>query len=138
MEIISTDQLAFLPMNFIINYILLIHETLEWGEFTHQPLVFLKLDFSKAYDMVDLNFLFSAIEILGFREEFILMTRMLFKGAFVCVKINGAQMGSFKIECKIRQRCLLAPYIFLIVGEGMNAIIKTKVEAGTLRKILLL
>jgi hypothetical protein len=92
MEIISFDQLAFLPMKFIINYILLIHETLEWGEFTHQPLVFLKLDFSKAYDMVDLNFLFSAIEILGFPEEFILMTRMFFKDAFVCIKINGAQM----------------------------------------------
>jgi hypothetical protein len=48
MEIISQDQSAFLPLRFILDNILLTHETIDWAEHSGQLLVFLKLDFSKA------------------------------------------------------------------------------------------
>jgi hypothetical protein len=57
MEMISFDQSAFFPMRFILDNILLTSETMVWVEQTGQPFIFLKLDFSKAYDMVDWGFL---------------------------------------------------------------------------------
>jgi hypothetical protein len=84
-------------MRFILNNILLTHETLEWVDHTNQPLIFLKLDFSKAYDMVELPFMFEALRKFGFPVEFIEMTRMLFKDASAMVKVNGSQTKAFGI-----------------------------------------
>jgi hypothetical protein len=52
-------------------------------EHSNQPLIFLKLDFSKAYDMVEYGFLFGVMRGFGFLEEFIKMTKMLFGEASV-------------------------------------------------------
>jgi hypothetical protein len=90
MEVISADQSAFLPMRFILVNILLIHETIDWATFSCQPLIFLKLDFSKAYDMVDWSFLFRAMDKLGFPAEFVDMTRLLVHEASATVKVNGS------------------------------------------------
>lgn len=48
MEIISSDQSAFLPMRYILDNIFLTHETIDFAKCSRQPLLFLKLDFSKA------------------------------------------------------------------------------------------
>ena len=53
MELISPDQSAFLPLRFILDNLLTTQEIMAWAESSNQPLIFLKLDFSKAYDMVD-------------------------------------------------------------------------------------
>lgn len=62
MEIISMDQSAFLPMRYILNDMFLTHEIISHAKESRQPLLFLKLDFSKAYDKVDLRFLFLALQ----------------------------------------------------------------------------
>jgi hypothetical protein len=95
MEIISLDQSAFLPLRFIFDNILLTHETIDWAEYSGQPLIFLKLDFSKAYDMVDWPFLFAAMAKLGFPAAFVDMTKLLFYEASASVKVNGSLSASF-------------------------------------------
>jgi hypothetical protein len=137
MEIIDFDQSAFLPMRFILDNIMLTHETMEWAEHSNQPLIFLKLDFSKAYDMVDFGFLFGVMHRMGFPTEFVGMTQMLFKDAAASVKVNGAQIATFQIGRGVRLGCPLAPYLFLLVAEVMNAMIKKEVEAGVVKGIRL-
>ena len=56
MEIISPDQLTFLPMRLILDNILLMQEIIHYARFLSQPLLFFKLDFSKPYHKVDLCF----------------------------------------------------------------------------------
>jgi hypothetical protein len=41
MEAICQDQSSFLPFRFILNNILLTHETITWAKKSKQPLVFL-------------------------------------------------------------------------------------------------
>lgn len=53
MNVINLEQSAFLPLRFILDNLLLTHETMTWVEQSSQPLLFLKLDFSKAYNMVE-------------------------------------------------------------------------------------
>ncbi len=53
MEVIDSDQIAFLPLMCILdNVLLLAHETIDWSKAYETTLVFLKLDFAKAYDKV--------------------------------------------------------------------------------------
>jgi len=48
-NIISLNQSAFLPIRFLLDNILLTHKTKEWSAHSGQLMIFLKLDFSKAY-----------------------------------------------------------------------------------------
>jgi hypothetical protein len=75
------DQTAFLPMRYILDNIFLAHETIYHAKQSSQPLVFLKLDYSKAYNRVDLQCLFGAMHIMDFPSKFIELVQLLFVGA---------------------------------------------------------
>jgi hypothetical protein len=137
MEVISPDQSAFLPLRFKLDNIFLTHETIAHAKRSKQPLVSLKLDFSKAYDKVDVGFLFQVMERLGFPIEFIRMTKLLFYEARASVSINGRLTQKFVITQGVRQGCPLAPYLFLIIGEVLNMSVKAEVHAGRIRGIML-
>jgi hypothetical protein len=87
--------------------------------------------------MVDWPFLFRAMEKLGFPGEFISMTNLLFHEASATVKVNGSQSMSFPIQRGVRQGCPLAPYLFLIMAEVLNSMIKIETAAGRIRGIQL-
>jgi hypothetical protein len=42
------DQTSYLPLKYILDNVLLAHETIDWGKRTKQLLVLLKFDFAKA------------------------------------------------------------------------------------------
>jgi hypothetical protein len=48
--VISPEQTTFLSLRFTLDNNVLTQEALHWAKFSRQPTVFLKLDFSKAYD----------------------------------------------------------------------------------------
>jgi hypothetical protein len=137
MEIISPDQLAFLPMHFILDNLFLTQETIHYARHSTQPLMFLKLDFSKAYNQVDLSFFYSAMSLMGFPEAFISMTKLLFTGAKASISVNGRCTPHFPANQGVRQGCPLATYLFLIVGEELNHCVKKEAQLGRIRGICL-
>lgn len=90
MEVISLEQSTFLPLWYILDNIMLVQESLHWAKTFNQPIVFLKLDFSKAYDKVSWPFLFESMNRLGIHETFIKWTKMLFTNARASVSTNGS------------------------------------------------
>jgi hypothetical protein len=90
MELISPDQFAFLPMRYILDNIFLTQEIISHAMQSNQPLFFSKLDFFKAYEKVDLAFLFEALQRLGFPSSFIGIVRLLFKDVVARVSVNGS------------------------------------------------
>jgi hypothetical protein len=82
-----------LPFKFILNNILLTHEIISWAKRSKQSFMFLKLNFSKAYDKMNWNFLFGCMKNLVILVEFINMTKCIFKEANTCK--CGSQWESF-------------------------------------------
>jgi hypothetical protein len=76
-------------MRFILNNIFLTHETIQWAKKSKQSLIFLNLDFSKAYIKVKWTFLFDCMRKLGILDEFVNMTKILFKDVKAKVNVNG-------------------------------------------------
>ena len=109
----------------------------HWARTSKQPTVFLKLDFSKAYDKVSWRFLFHAMKEMNISETFIGWVKLLFVNASATVNLNGNQGDNFRIERGVRQGCPLAPYLFLIVGEVLTHVIKKAVKEGRLRGVSL-
>lgn len=61
---------------FILDNVLLTHETMVWVKINNQEVVFMKLDFTKVYDMVAWAIMFQAMKALGFHLIFITMTKI--------------------------------------------------------------
>jgi hypothetical protein len=101
---------------------------MAWAESLAQNLIFLKLKFLKAYDKVDWQFLFGSMVNFSLPEEFMDMTKLLFSDAEAEVKVNGFPSPSFKILRGVHQGCPLQPFIFLIVVEVLNTVVKKEVE----------
>lgn len=137
MELISFDQSAFLLMRFILDNLLLTQETMSGAEKSNQALLFLKLDFSKAYDMVEWGCLFRIMEKMGFPSEFTHMVALLFKDAAATVKVNGTPSSLFDIERGVRQGCPLAPYLFLIIAKVLNVMVTKEMVDGNVQGISL-
>ena len=136
-DVISPEQTAFLLLRFILDNIVLAQETLHWAKTSRQPTVFLKLDFSKAYDKVSWRFLFHVMHMMGIDARFIQWVKLLFGNASAAVNINGSPGSTFKVERGVWQGCPLAPYLFLIVGEALTHTIKKSVEEKRLKGVVL-
>lgn len=98
MDASSQDQSIFLPFKFVLNNILLTHEIISWAKRSKQPLVFFKLDLSKAYDRMNWSFFFGCMKNLGTPIEFINMTKLIFKEVSASIVVNGKAFEAFAIE----------------------------------------
>lgn len=136
-DIISPEQIAFFPLRFILDNIVLTQETLYWAKTSRQPTIFLKLDFSKAYDKVSWRFLFLTMEKIGIGDTFTKWVKFLCGNAKAVVNLNGSLGEDFDIQRGVKQGCPLAPYLFLIVGEVLTHIIKKVVVEGRMWGITL-
>ena len=114
-DVISPEQTAFLPFRFILDNIVLTQETLHWVRISRQPTVFLKLDFSKAYDKISWRFIFHAMGKMGISEQYIRWVQLFFRNATAMVNLNGNPGETFNIERGVRQGCPLALYLFFLL-----------------------
>jgi hypothetical protein len=80
--------------------------------------------------MVEWDFLFKVMSIMGFPCEFTNMVKLLFQDAAACMKVNGSLSESFLIGRGMRQGCPIAPYLFLIAAEVLNTMVAKELEEG--------
>lgn len=101
-EIIHDSQTAFLPSRFILDSVMVQNETEASTVESQQPLVMLKVNFSKAFDTVSWRFLLKAMRQFGIPSNFITMVNMLLEGASASVALNSACTASFPIRRGVR------------------------------------
>lgn len=97
-EVTDRNQISFLPPRFILDNIILIHQSIQWAKESQQDSFFLKLDVSKAYDRVHWVFMFKVVEKLGMPNSFINMFRLLFQDASVSIQINNQVTNLFDLH----------------------------------------
>ncbi len=113
-------------------------ETKDWAKHYNQLLVFLQLDFAKAYDKVSWAFFFITLKKMGMAKEFIGMVDLLFKNAIIAlICLNGGIAKTLRIGRRIRPGCPLTPYLFIFVGEDLNFMVKEVERLGGIRSIFL-
>jgi hypothetical protein len=68
-KIIRPSQIAFLPGRYILEGVVILHETIHELRRKKQKGLYLKLYFEKAYDKVNWNFLQQVLRLKGFSEK---------------------------------------------------------------------
>lgn len=87
-------------------------------------MIFLKLNFSKAYDKVNWDFMLKCIERISIPRMFVIEIRILSSSAKARVNVNSKLFQNFDIDhgCLVGVPTVLC--LFFILGEFLNATIK--------------
>ena len=90
------------------------------------------IDFSKAYDRINRDLLWSKLQLQGLNGHMLNILKAIYNDVRCCVRINGTNTDWFQVTSGLKQGCLLSPLVFNMtyvndlvhnlksVAEGIN------------------
>lgn len=116
-----------------------IQDCLGWAfEYLHQchqsrrGIVILKLDFEKAFDLVEHPIVLEMLKVKGFPPRWIKWVEDLLSSATSCVLLNGTAGKEFKCKRGVRQGDPLSPLLFAIAVDLLQCVINHEFRIGNL------
>ena len=100
-----------------------------------EGLMAIKLDMSKAYDIAKWGYLEAMMRKMGFHERWIAPVMMCVSTVTYLVLINGLPKGSITPTRGLRQGEPISPYLFLLCGEGLSALLRKREMEGLLHGV---
>ena len=116
-KIISSDQVGYIKGRYIGENIRTLEDLIIYTDKFQISGYFVLIDFKKAFDSIEWDFLFNTLHKFNFGPQFIKWIKILYNDISFCVGNNDYYSGYFKITRGIRQGCLISALLFLIVAE---------------------
>ena len=133
--VIDESQSAFLKDRGMLDSVLMANEVVEEITRKQRSGICLKVDYEKAYDSVRWKFLFDMLQRLGFHSKWIAWVRGCLESSYVSVLVNGSPTKEFKPSRGLRQGDPLAPFLFLVVAEGLAGLVRQALNLNLLRGV---
>ncbi|KAK3220120.1 hypothetical protein Dsin_014090 [Dipteronia sinensis] len=132
-SVIGENQMAFIQNRQLVDSYVIAKEIIQnWRKEMEGGLI-VKIDFEKAYDSVDFQFLDTMMEGMGFGYRWRQWIRCCISTPAMSILVNGSPTPQFKIERGLRQGDLLSPFLFNIVTEGLSALMNKATNLGLLQ-----
>ncbi|XP_017245327.1 uncharacterized protein LOC108216978 [Daucus carota subsp. sativus] len=136
-NLISEVQSGFMHGRQISDGILLVSEIIGSLKRNRCQGVIIKLDFEKAFDSVNWNFLIHLLKKLNFQDKWVKWIEAILKTCRISVLVNGSPTKEFTPERGLRQGDPLSPLLFNLVGEVLHCMLVKAEEAGVFQGIRL-
>lgn len=89
-----------------------------------RQVILLKLDFEKAFDMVNWDFLFEVLKKMNFGSRWIIWIKYIFQTIRISVLVNGSPTKEFSPFRGPRQGDPLSPLLFNIAGKILHHLLQ--------------
>ena len=119
-DIIHLDQTGYVKNRYIGCNVRNVIDIYEHCETNNIGGAIISIDFKKAFDSLEHNFLYKVLEKFNFGNELITWVQMAYKCPQFRVTNNGWISGKHKMERGIRQGCPLSSLLFIICTEIMS------------------
>jgi hypothetical protein len=129
-KLISKIQSTFLPNRQILDGVLVANELIDLANRRKDKCLLFKVDFERAYDTVNWNFLDYMMVRMGFAEGWRRRIRACIFQSLMSVLVDGSPTGDFKVGKGLRQGDPLSPFLFLIVAEGLTGLMRKAVGSN--------
>ena len=116
-NLIHENQSGYVPDRSICENIRSILDIMEYTKDNNKPGILFFIDFEKAFDSLEWDFLNKCLELFNFGPEFIRWVNIFYKNTQSCVINNGLCCEYFNIERGVRQGDSLSPYLFVTAVE---------------------
>ena len=131
-KVVSPSQSAFLGGRKMSDNIHLIQELLRlYGRKRVSPRCMMKVDFKKAFDSVQWEFIREILLKFGFPIRFVGLIMACVESASYSISVNGQMYGFFKGKSGIRQGDPLSPYLFIMCMEYFSRMLLIASESDT-------
>jgi len=90
--------------------------------------ILLFIDFEKAFDSLEWNFMFKCLETFGFGHSLIKWVETFYSNISSCIINNGTFSANFELGRGVRQGDPLSPYLCVIATEILAAAIRTSTD----------
>jgi len=134
-SVVDESQSAFLKDRGILDSVLMANEVVEDIRRRGRSGLCLKVDFEKAYDSVRREFLYDILQRMGFHHRGIIWIRGCLESATISILVNGSPTEEFKPSRGLRQGDPLAPFLYLVVAEGLAGLVRQAVKTNMLSSL---
>ncbi|GAU35782.1 hypothetical protein TSUD_56590 [Trifolium subterraneum] len=129
--VVSDAQSAFIKGRQILDGILIANELVDEAKRNAKDLLLFKVDFEKAYDSVDWDYLNEVMVKMNFPSQWMGWMKACVMTASASVLVNGSPTDEFPFERGLRQGDPLSPFLFLLAAEGLNVLMSAMVRNGS-------
>jgi len=119
-KLVGISQTGYVKGRFINDSMRTLCDIIEYCKLTDTKGLLMMVDFKKAFDSLDWNFIFKTLEKMNFGSSFINWVKLFYNDIESCVINNGITSPYFKIERGVRQGDPLSAYLFILCVEIMS------------------
>ena len=116
-QLINENQTAYIKGRYIGENARLILDIFEYCENENSDGILLFLDFEKAFDSVEWNFLYKVLQKFNIGNTFIKWIKILYTNPMFKMKNNGWLSKNCEMSRGIRQGCPISALLYLFVAE---------------------
>ena len=118
-DIIHPNQTGYVKDRFIGETIRSIYDVMDFTVKENVPGLMLFIDFQKAFDSVEWEYLFKCLEAFNFGPDFLHRVKVFYKNIQSCILNNGMTSSFFTLERGVRQEDPLSQSC--ILNNGMTS-----------------
>lgn len=136
-DLIDITQSAFIKGRCIIDNIVAAQELIFLIQKHRLPGRILKVDFSKAFDIVDWGFLLDLLKAHGFSDRWIGWIKSILTSSKAKFLINGTQSEYVRFHKGLRQGDPLSSLLFALVINVLSTLFSNALNSGILYGVVL-